>query len=114
MGILNGMKILIAPNALKGSLTAVRAADVIAQSLPVTWDRILCPVADGGDGTLDCLVNATKGRIFEANVSGAIPGKNVRARWGSLGSEKTAVIEMAEAAGLRLLRPEQYSANQAT
>ncbi len=103
------MRILIAPNALKNSLTALRAAEVIAKSLPESWELVLRPIADGGDGTLDCLVSATGGRYFDADVSGPLPGMQVRARWGILGTEQTAVIEMAEAAGLRLLKPDQYA-----
>ena len=105
------MNFLIAPNALKGSLSALRAADTISQTLKrITPDvaTFLCPIADGGDGTLDCLVQACNGKIFTANVRGPIFPLRVNARWGILGDGATAVIEMAEAAGLRLLTPTQY------
>ncbi len=108
------MRVLIAPNALKGSLTASEAAAVIARSLPNGWSSAICPIADGGDGTLDCLISATGGRYFEATVSGPLPGMTVRARWGTLGTEQRAVIEMTEAAGLRLLKPNQYAATRTT
>ncbi|HTX17566.1 MAG TPA: glycerate kinase [Bacteroidota bacterium] len=111
------MKFLIAPNALKGSLTAMRAAEVISTALRSAIpqaDCLLSPIADGGDGTLDCLVNGTGGRFFAKNVRGPLPDLRVDARWGAMGDEKTAVIEMAEAAGLRLLSPPRYNVMKGT
>ena len=108
------MKILIAPNAFKGSLTAHRAAEIIAESLSPTFEPLLCPVADGGDGTLDCLVTVTRGRLHNAFVTGPLPGMTVNARWGELGNKHAAVIEMAEAAGLRLLAERERSAAKTT
>jgi glycerate 2-kinase len=108
------MKVLVAPNALKGSLTAIEAAAIIAHSLPNTWIPILCPIADGGDGTLDCLVNATRGKFFNAIVTGPLAFQQIGARWGELGNQKAAVIEMAEASGLRLLTAGEYSAANTT
>lgn len=111
------MNFLIAPNALKGSLSSLRAANAISHSLKgIAPDvaTILCPVADGGDGTLECLVQATGGKIFEVNVQGPVSSLRVNARWGVLGDGATAVVEMAEAAGLRLLSPPQYDIANAT
>ncbi len=108
------MKVLVAPNALKGSLTAVEAAEIMARSLPPTWDTVICPIADAGDGTLDCLVSATRGTFFTAFVTGPLARQKVSARWGELGNQRAAVIEMAEASGLRLLTASQYSAATTT
>jgi len=111
------MNFLIAPNALKGSLSALRAANTISQSLKgIAPDVaiVLCPIADGGDGTLECLVQATGGKVFKANVRGPVSSLRVNARWGVLGDGATAVIEMAEAAGLRLLSRTQYDIANAT
>ncbi len=111
------MNFLIAPNALKGSLSALRAATTISQSLKeIAPDvaTVLCPIADGGDGTLECLVQATSGKFFEANVQGPVSFLRVNARWGVLGDGATAVIEMAEAAGLRLLSPPYHDIANAT
>jgi glycerate kinase len=111
------MNYLIAPNALKGSLSALRAANTISQSLkeiaPGTA-TVLCPIADGGDGTLECLVQATGGKVFEATVQGPVSSLRVNAHWGVLGDGATAVIEMAEAAGLRLLSPPHYDIANST
>lgn len=108
------MKVLVAPNAMKGSLSALRAAEIIARALPEGWESVLCPIADGGDGTLDCLVRASKGQYFNATVTGPLPEMRVSARWGVMGDRRTAIVEMAEASGLRLLNPNQYSATYTT
>lgn len=111
------MNFLIAPNALKGSLSALRAAAAISQSLKgIAPDIVttLCPIADGGDGTLECLVHATRGKVFQTTVRGPISSLRVNARWGELGDSATAVIEMAEAAGLRLLNRHQFDLANAT
>lgn len=111
------MKILVAPNALKGSLSPHDAAAAISQALNNADSRIesiLCPIADGGDGTLECLVRATGGTIFAARVQGPLPPSMVDARWGDLGDGTTAVIEMAEAAGLHLLKPGEYDVANAS
>ncbi len=111
------MKLLIAPNAFKGSLSAIQAANIISHSLKEIAsdvETVLCPIADGGDGTLECLVNATGGKIFAATVTGPVASLQVKARWGVLGDGSTAVIEMAEAAGLRLLKQNEYDVANAT
>ena len=99
------MKIVIAPQAFKGSLTALQAADAIAKGVHRVFphaDLVRVPIADGGDGTLDALVNATDGAFHDARVSGPL-GLPVDARWGVLGDGVTAVIEVAQACGLALL-----------
>lgn len=108
------MNVLIAPNAFKGCLSAPQAGRIMARSLPRDWEYTLCPIADGGDGTLDCLVSATDGRYFKAMVTGPLAGTKVIARWGFLGKDPTAIIEMAEASGLRLLSRGQYSPSHTT
>ncbi len=97
------MRVLIAPNAFKGTLTAGRAALAAARGVRAALPGArleLLPVADGGDGLLDALAPALGGRIMRTAVEGPLGGA-VKARW--LLAGRTAVIEMAEAAGLRLL-----------
>lgn len=113
----NEKSILICPNAFKGSATAAAAASAIARGLRSAWRhagaarqlpcRIL-PVADGGDGTLDTLVASTGGAVWEAHVHDPL-GRPMLAAWGRLGGDRatTAIIEMARASGLALLRPEE-------
>jgi glycerate kinase len=111
------MNFLIAPNALKGSLSAANAARIISKAVQdILPDAhcVLCPISDGGNGTLDCLVQATGGKFYSASVRGPLVSMTVNARWGVLGDGTTAVIEMAEAAGLHLLKPCQYDAAHAT
>ena len=108
----NTMKIIIAPQALKGSLDAPGAARAIAQGLRRVWpdaQYVLLPVADGGEGTTRALVEATGGQIIPARVSGPL-GTPVGSFFGILGASgepSTAVIEMAAAAGLPLVTAPQ-------
>ncbi|MBM4404676.1 MAG: glycerate kinase [Chloroflexi bacterium] len=103
------MNVLCAPQAFKGSLTALAAAQAMAegvrQALPQATVTI-APMADGGDDTLDVLVSATRGRYFTAHVQDAL-GRAISARWGALGDGETAVVEMAQASGIRLLKTEE-------
>lgn len=101
------MKIVIAPDTFKGSLSAVAVADAVregmARILPDA-DFDLVPMADGGEGTVDALVAATGGERGEATVSGP-DGRPVRACFGLIGGD-TAVVEVAQASGLGLVAPE--------
>ena len=99
------MKIVIAPQAFKGSISAMEVSKAIQEGVINVFpdsEIILCPVADGGDGTLETLVESTGGSINETTVTGPI-GSPVRALWGAMGDQKTAVIEMARTSGLALL-----------
>ncbi len=99
------MKVVIAPQSFKGSISALNAArameEGVLRAVPHA-ETVLAPVADGGDGTLETLVEATGGVIRSATVTGPI-GKAVTAEWGALGDGQTAVIEMARTSGLALL-----------
>jgi glycerate kinase len=100
------MKILIAPDKFKGCLTAKQAADAIAAGARRADPAIeidLCPMADGGEGTVSALVAATGGRLLTRRVTGPLPEMKVEATFGLLGDGKTAVVEMAAASGLALL-----------
>jgi len=102
------MRIVVAPDKFKGSLTAVDAADAMTRgalaALPsAEVERV--PMADGGEGIVDALVGATGGSYREAEVTGPL-GEPVRARFGMLGDGQTAVIEMAAASGLALVPAE--------
>ncbi len=104
------MRILIAPDKFKDSLTAAAVAEAIAAGLRRADPNLqldLCPMADGGEGTVAALVAATNGRIETRDVTGPLPGMHVNAHFGILGDGQTAVIEMASASGLHLLAPRQ-------
>jgi glycerate kinase len=102
-------KIVIAPDSYKESLTALQVASTIAAALRRQLpdaEVVEVPVADGGEGTLDALVDATGGRRYTASVRGPL-GQPVDATWGLLGDGRTAIIEMAAASGLPLVPPDQ-------
>ncbi|EKG0017434.1 TPA: glycerate kinase [Vibrio cholerae] len=96
------MKVVIAPDSFKESLTAKQVCDAIQAGLARVWHDakfVSIPVADGGEGTVQSLVDATQGRLVEVKVMGP-QGKRVEAFYGMLGDNQTAVIEMAAASGL--------------
>ncbi len=98
-------KIIIAPDSFKGSLTAKEAADCIEKGIIKVIDKVdivKVPMADGGEGTVQSLVDATKGKIINVEVCGPLL-KKVNAFYGILGDKKTAIIEMAAASGLTLI-----------
>jgi len=99
------MKIVVAPDSFKGSLTAVEVSDAIEQGVRGIFPEaeiVKIPMADGGEGTVQCLINATEGKILKEKVTGPL-GDEVWSSYGILGDKKTAVIEMAEASGLTLV-----------
>ncbi len=99
------MKIVIAPDSFKGNLTALEVANLIEKGIRRVYSKakiVKVPMADGGEGTVRSLVDATKGRIIKREVTGPL-GKRVKASYGILGDKKTAVIEMASASGLPLV-----------
>jgi len=104
------MRIVIAPDKFKGCLSAREVAAAIAQGIASANPKHeieQIPMADGGEGTVDALVAATNGRLITQTVTGPLPEIKVPAVFGILGDGKTAVIEMAAASGLHLLRPDQ-------
>jgi glycerate kinase len=99
------MKIVIAPDSFKGSLTAKQATDAIASGFRRVYpDAVyeLIPMADGGEGSVQSLVDATGGRLVSTRVTGPM-GAPTDAVFGILGAANTAVIEMAAASGLTLV-----------
>jgi len=103
------MKVIVATDSLKESLSAARAAEAVARGLHRAMpavDAVCIPIADGGEGTTEALVEATGGEYRHAQVTGPI-GRPVRATWGICGDGRTAVIEMAQASGLELLKPDE-------
>lgn len=101
------MRIVVAPDSYKGSLSAIEVADSIERGIRQVWPQaevVKIPIADGGEGTVQALVAATGGRLFDATVVGPL-GEQVASYWGLLGDGETAVIEMAAASGLPLVPP---------
>lgn len=103
------MKIVIAPDSFKGSLSAKEAALAIERGIRKAApdaETVLVPMADGGEGTVDSLVSATKGTTIQVTVRGPLLD-DVAAEYGILGDKETCVIEMAAASGLCLISEEQ-------
>ncbi|MEE9158238.1 MAG: glycerate kinase [Gammaproteobacteria bacterium] len=99
------MKIVIASDSFKGNLTSLEVANAMERGIRRVVPRakiIKVPMADGGEGTMQSLVDATGGRVIKKRVCGPL-GRAVLARYGILGDKKTAVIEMAQASGLPLV-----------
>lgn len=98
------MKVIVAIDSLKGSLSSLEAGKAaeegIKRAMPEA-EIIIKPVADGGEGTVSALTSGLNGRLEKAEVTGPL-GQKVKAVYGIL-PDKTAVIEMAEAAGLPLV-----------
>ncbi len=108
------MRVLIAPQEFKGSLSAAEAAQAMAEGLRRALPGVEldpAPMADGGPGTVEALVAAGGGRRLTATVADPL-GRPVEAAWGLLKEGSTAVIEMAAASGLVLLRPEERDARR--
>ena len=105
-------KILISPQEFKESLTGLEVANAIQEGINKVDSKIktsLVPVADGGDGTLQTMVDVTGGEIITETVRDPL-GRNIDSVWGKLGDDSSAVIEMAKASGLALLNENEKSA----
>jgi glycerate kinase len=110
------MQILIAPNAFKHSLSAEQAASAIEKGFLQSKLDCQCelfPVGDGGDGTGELLIKRLEGKIVTTEVHGPL-GKKINASFGLIDGDKTAVIEMANASGLSLLKKEELDPLHAT
>lgn len=114
------MRVVIAPDSFKGSLSAEHVAQALAKGLRMCakppWNQaeIDCvPLADGGEGTAQAMVNATGGHMVSTGVTGPL-GESIQARFGILGDGQTAVIEMAEASGLTLVPEESRDPSRTT
>ena len=110
------MHILIAPNAFKSSLSAQAVTSAIERGLlrsRLDASCLLHPIADGGDGTLETLLAQTQGRQLSVEVEDAL-GRPIHAALGIIHTGKTAIVEMAEASGLRRLRSQELAPERAS
>lgn len=99
------MKFVLSPDSFKESMSAKEVAESMERGLKVVFPQaqyIKIPMADGGEGTVESLVEATSGKIYNVSVTGPL-GNPVVANFGILGDKKTAVIEMASASGIQLV-----------
>ena len=106
------MKIVIAPDSFKDSLDAAGVARAIATGVANAWPGaqcLQCPMADGGEGTMEAILAASDGELRRQVVRGPL-GEPVEAGWGWLAQSRTAIIEMAQASGLQLVPTGQRDA----
>lgn len=103
------MKILIAPDSFKDCLSALKVGEYLKKGMlkaSSAYEIRIVPMADGGEGTVDSLIDATEGRKISCSVLDPLSRK-IEARYGISGDNETAIIEMASASGIELLNNEE-------
>jgi len=111
------MKIVVATDSFRGSLTAIQACKTIAESIRSVVpkaDIIIKPMADGGEGTAQVMIAANNGQWIKKTVTGPLPDMRVEAGFAWFRKDETALVEMAEASGLELLKPSQRNPMKTT
>lgn len=112
------LKVVVAPDSFKGSLSAKEVAESLAAGLRRVWPEArieLLPLSDGGDGWVESMVTAANGSFVDVSVRGPL-GEEVEARYGLIDAEggTTAVIEMATASGLALVTEDRRDPRRTT
>ncbi len=110
------MRVLIAIDSLKGSLTSMEAGNTIAEGIKRVYPKAelhVSPLADGGEGTAEALTAGLKGSLQSLTVTGPL-GAPISAGYGILPDKRTAVLEMAAAAGITLVEPEKRNPMKTT
>ncbi|MBN2589451.1 MAG: glycerate kinase [Sedimentisphaerales bacterium] len=111
------MKIVIAMDSFKGTLSAAEVCEIIAsvikENLPEA-ECIMKPIADGGEGTAESMLKSISGKWIEKNVTGPLFDMKVDAGFAWFEESKTALVEMASAAGIQLLTDEQLNPMKTT
>ncbi|WP_123054762.1 glycerate kinase [Clostridium sp. JN-1] len=104
-----GLNILLAPDSFKESMTAKEVCEAMERGIKKVNKDVNCihvPMADGGEGTMQSLVDATNGKVYKSNVIGPL-GYEIESQYGILGDGQTGIIEMASASGIALLPKEK-------
>lgn len=99
------MKVTVAIDSFKGSLSTFQAGNAVAEGVKLVYpdaETAVCPLADGGEGTVDAIVAATGGERVEVTVRGPL-GTPVTSSYGLISRTKTAIMEMSAAAGITLV-----------
>ena len=103
------MRVLIAMDSFKGSLSSCEAGCAVADGIKLAYENAqteVCPMADGGEGTVSAIVFAMGGEMCRVRVHGPLE-EYVQAEYGVISEERTAIIEMASAAGITLVDAER-------
>lgn len=101
---------VLAPDSFKESMSAAQACQAMQrgiQNVIPDANIIHVPMADGGEGTVDALISSLKGQSIACEVTGPLPEQRIQTYWGLVDASQTAVIEMAKANGIHLLKPSQ-------
>lgn len=109
-------KVVIAPDSFKESLSALEASEAIEEGFKQIhphWEYVKVPMADGGEGTLESLIDAMNGEFKNAHVKNPL-GNKIKAEYGLFNDGKQAIIEMATASGLELIESSQRNVMKAT
>lgn len=109
------MKVVVAIDSFKGSLTSMEAGNAARKGIlnVCQADIVVKPLADGGEGTTEALISGLGGEFVTVEVTGPL-GKKTTARYGIMKDGKTAVMEMAEASGIVLVKREELNPWEAT
>lgn len=109
------MKVVIAIDSFKGSMSSMEAGNAAKAGIQRACDAqiIVKPLADGGEGTTEALVEGLGGEYVSVEVTGPL-GAKTKAKYGILGNGRTAVLEMAEASGIILVKREELDPLKAT
>ena len=100
------MKVTVAIDSFKGSLSTFQAGKAIAEGVRTVYPDaqvVISPIADGGEGTVDAIIAATGGNLVETTVHNPL-GKLIKSSYGMIPHTKTAIIEMSAAAGITLIK----------
>lgn len=111
------MKVVLAFDSFKGNLSAREVCEIVREgirSVRPDIETVLLPMADGGEGTAEALMAALGGEWIPLTVTGPLPPMQVEAGFAWLPEEKIAVVEMATASGLPLLKPEERNPMRTT
>ena len=110
------MKITVAIDSFKGSLSTFQASSAIAEGIKSVYNDaevFTCPIADGGEGTVEAIISANKGEMITIPVHNPAD-KIINASYGLIPQRKTAVIEMSAAAGITLIPKDELNPMNAT
>ena len=111
------MKIIIAMDSFKGTISAAEACDIVARVIAKFIPAVklsIKPMADGGEGTAEAMLKSASGRWVPVTVTGPLPDMQVQAGFAWFEDTRTALVEMASASGLQLLSPDQYNPMKTT
>jgi len=111
------MKVVIALDSFKGTLSSSQACEIVVDALRdkiKDVEYIIKPMADGGEGTTQAMIKAAKGQWIPKTVTGSLPDMQVEAGFAWFDDNKTALVEMATASGIELLKPDQLNPMKTT